>query len=218
MLYLANDVVQNARKKHPEIGREFGGVMAKVFLHLSGVELEGRVVERVARLVKVWKERTIFERAVQEEVGRIWREKGKEGETRRRRREEEQLQEEEEVPNKKGRLEEHEEQEEGDEEELMAALSCVRRLAGEQDAVRSRLEDGEQEELVVERCLALVQEEVQERRRLGEMLSDLVRRQQEELVQVTSLSRCLPNLLTASRPPRPNSTWPNSSLASSLCD
>ena len=52
-LYLANDVVQNSKKKHPEIAKEFGSVMKKVTDHLSGLELDLKTVGSIERLLKV---------------------------------------------------------------------------------------------------------------------------------------------------------------------
>ena len=71
-LYLANDVVQNSKKKHPEIAKEFGSVMQKVCAHLASLDLEEKVIKSIARLLKIWKERSIFDPKVQAEMDRIW--------------------------------------------------------------------------------------------------------------------------------------------------
>lgn len=78
MLYLANDVVQNARKKYPEIPREFGKVMKSVFSHLGALELGPKTEASLDRLVKIWRERQIFEKQVTLDIERVWRGKGKE--------------------------------------------------------------------------------------------------------------------------------------------
>ena len=57
MLYLANDVVQNARKKYTEVPREFGKVMPSVFSHLAVLELGPKTEASLDRLVKIWRER-----------------------------------------------------------------------------------------------------------------------------------------------------------------
>jgi len=166
LLYLANDVVQNCRKKQPEIEAEFGLVMKKVFTHLAGESLDEKIVTRMTRLVNVWKERAIFDRKVQEEVAKVWASRGKEKEGSNG------------PPAKKAKVEkptrELEEKEDADEEEdVVSGLALVRRMASE----RERQGEGE------EGSLSRLEEEVRERRRLGEALADLVRRQQEELQQ-----------------------------------
>ena len=143
--------------------------MPRIFLHLSSCPLESATKEKLSRLVAVWRERAIFDKKVHMEVDRVWG-KGKGA-----------------SPAKRARVEEVQEAEEaaGDEEELVSALGCVQQLAREQEAALGRLQGGLQEgqEQVVQECVARLQEEVQERRRLGEMLADLVRRQQEQLLQ-----------------------------------
>jgi len=166
LLYLANDVVQNCRKKQPEIEAEFGLVMKKVFTHLAGETLDEKIVTRMTRLVNVWKERAIFDRKVQEEVAKVWASRGKERDGSNG------------PPAKKVKVEkptrELEEKEDAEEEEdVVSGLALVRRMATE----RERQGEGE------EGSLTRLEEEVRERRRLGEALADLVRRQQEELQQ-----------------------------------
>lgn len=77
MLYLANDVVQNARKKYPEVPREFGKVMKSVFSHLAALELGPKTEASLGRLVKIWRERQIFEKQVTLDIERVWRAKGR---------------------------------------------------------------------------------------------------------------------------------------------
>lgn len=72
LLYLANDVVQNARKKYPEVGKEFGSVLGSVFSHLAGLDLDRKTVGSIGRLVNIWRERQIFEQKVLQEVSTIW--------------------------------------------------------------------------------------------------------------------------------------------------
>lgn len=72
LLYLANDVVQNTRKKFPEVGKEFGSFMVSVFTHLSALDLDRKTVGSIGRLVNIWRERQIFESKVLQEVSSIW--------------------------------------------------------------------------------------------------------------------------------------------------
>jgi len=72
MLYLANDVVQNAKKKYPEIPKEFGRVMKAVFSHLSALELGLKTEASLERLLKIWRERQIFEKQVMLDIEKVW--------------------------------------------------------------------------------------------------------------------------------------------------
>lgn len=74
-VYLANDVVQNARKKSPELGKEFGSCMVAVFQHLASLNMERKMVGSLGRVVKVWRERDTFQAEVLHEVSEIWAEK-----------------------------------------------------------------------------------------------------------------------------------------------
>jgi len=165
LLYLANDVVQNCRKKQPEIEAEFGLVMKKVFTHLAGEALDEKIVTRMTRLVNVWKERAIFDRKVQEEVAKVWASRGKQ-----------RLEGSNGPPAKKAKVEKpsRELEEAEEEEDVVSGLALVRRLASERESQKGEGEEG---------SLGRLEEEVRERRRLGEALADLVRRQQEELQQ-----------------------------------
>jgi len=72
MLYLANDVVQNARKKYPEIPKEFGTVMKPVFSHLAALGLDQKTDGSLDRLVKIWRERQIFDKKVTQDIEKVW--------------------------------------------------------------------------------------------------------------------------------------------------
>lgn len=74
-LYLANDVVQNSKKKAPEFAKEFGGIMKKVLDHLAAVKLDEKTVKSIARLLNIWQERSIFEAKIQTELSRTWTKK-----------------------------------------------------------------------------------------------------------------------------------------------
>jgi len=137
--------------------------VAQVFTHLASETLDEKIVTRMTRLVNVWKERAIFDRKVQEEVAKVWASRGKESHG---------------PPAKKAKVDKPTRELEGkedaeEEEDVVSGLVVVRRMASE----RERRGDGE------EGSLARLEEEVRERRRLGEALADLVRRQQEELQQ-----------------------------------
>ncbi|KAG0726576.1 Regulation of nuclear pre-mRNA domain-containing protein 1B [Chionoecetes opilio] len=60
-MYLANDVIQNSKKKGPEYNKEFGNKLAKVFDHLGGVRLDDKSKRGLNRLLTVWGERSVFD-------------------------------------------------------------------------------------------------------------------------------------------------------------
>lgn len=75
LMYLANDVVQNSKKKHPEIAKEFGTVMRKVSEHLASQGLDEKTAKSIGRLFNIWRERTIFDPKVQAAVDGAWHKK-----------------------------------------------------------------------------------------------------------------------------------------------
>ncbi|KAF5288190.1 hypothetical protein FQA39_LY03958 [Lamprigera yunnana] len=60
-MYLANDVIQNSRKKGPEYGKEFGVVLKKAFEHLSTVNYDEKVKTSLTRLLAIWDERGMYD-------------------------------------------------------------------------------------------------------------------------------------------------------------
>jgi len=71
-LYLANDVSQNSKKKHPEYSKEFGSVMKPVLEHLAVIDLEEKTVKAIERLLKIWQDRNIFDAKIQADLSKIW--------------------------------------------------------------------------------------------------------------------------------------------------
>ena len=78
-MYLANDVVQNSKKKGPEFAKEFGLVMRKVFDHLAQIDLEEKTIMSLVRLIGIWQERQIFDKKTLHDIHRIWDHKRKTG-------------------------------------------------------------------------------------------------------------------------------------------
>lgn len=60
-MYLANDVIQNSKKKGPEFGKEFETVLPKAFEHMKGFDKNTR--ERLNRLLQIWEERGVYDKA-----------------------------------------------------------------------------------------------------------------------------------------------------------
>ncbi|KAL7636137.1 UNVERIFIED_CONTAM: hypothetical protein RMT77_012894 [Armadillidium vulgare] len=59
-MYLANDVIQNSKKKGPEYNKEFNHRLPKAFKHLGGITLAEKHTNGVKRLLNVWEERGVF--------------------------------------------------------------------------------------------------------------------------------------------------------------
>uniref|UniRef100_V5HF20 Putative regulation of nuclear pre-mrna domain protein n=1 Tax=Ixodes ricinus TaxID=34613 RepID=V5HF20_IXORI len=62
-MYLANDVIQNSKKKGPEFTREFATVLAKAFAHISVRDTDQKTHAGLRRILSVWKERCVFDAA-----------------------------------------------------------------------------------------------------------------------------------------------------------
>lgn len=60
-MYLANDVIQNSKKKGPEYNKEYGNKLGKVFDHLGGLRLDEKSIKGLNRLLTVWEERNVFD-------------------------------------------------------------------------------------------------------------------------------------------------------------
>lgn len=59
-MYLANDVIQNSKKKGPEFGKEFGNYLPKAFEHMKSFDEKTR--ERLNRLLIIWEERGVYDK------------------------------------------------------------------------------------------------------------------------------------------------------------
>lgn len=71
-MYLANDVIQNSRKKGPEYGKEFGLVLRKVFEHLSTVEYDEKMKGSLGRILTIWGERGMYDELQITEFRQAW--------------------------------------------------------------------------------------------------------------------------------------------------
>eukprot|EP00090_Calanus_glacialis_P036992 TRINITY_DN6332_c0_g1_i2.p1 TRINITY_DN6332_c0_g1~~TRINITY_DN6332_c0_g1_i2.p1 ORF type:complete len:376 (+),score=117.16 TRINITY_DN6332_c0_g1_i2:52-1128(+) len=76
-MYLANDVVQNSKKRGPEYAQEFGMVMRKVFEHLAVMDFNDKTIMSLVRLIGIWQERQIFDKKILHEISKIWDQKHK---------------------------------------------------------------------------------------------------------------------------------------------
>ena len=59
LLYLANDVIQNERKKGTEFASAFANVLPMVFRELNGVP--GKLLGKIDRVLNIWHERGVYD-------------------------------------------------------------------------------------------------------------------------------------------------------------
>jgi regulator of Ty1 transposition protein 103 len=74
-LYLANDVIQNSRKKCPELAKQFAPSVRKVVEHLAHIKLEANTVKSIGRLITIWQERSIFDDKTLADMRKFWAKK-----------------------------------------------------------------------------------------------------------------------------------------------
>ncbi|XP_044734862.1 regulation of nuclear pre-mRNA domain-containing protein 1B [Chrysoperla carnea] len=60
-MYLANDVIQNSKKKGPEFGREFGSVLRKAFEHMGQTGYNEKIKASLGRVLQIWGERGVYD-------------------------------------------------------------------------------------------------------------------------------------------------------------
>ncbi|KAL7302933.1 regulation of nuclear pre-mRNA domain-containing protein 1B isoform X1 [Trichogramma pretiosum] len=61
LMYLANDVIQNSKKKGPEFGKEFESILPKAFENMKNFDPKTR--DKVNRVIAVWEERGVYDKA-----------------------------------------------------------------------------------------------------------------------------------------------------------
>ncbi|XP_053663143.1 regulation of nuclear pre-mRNA domain-containing protein 1B [Anopheles marshallii] len=60
-MYLANDVIQNSKKKGPEFGREFEHVLLKAFKNVAQSSPEPKTINSLNRILGIWGDRAVYE-------------------------------------------------------------------------------------------------------------------------------------------------------------
>lgn len=60
-MYLANDVIQNSKKKGPEYGTEFGNVLVDAFKHMAKTGINSKTKHSLHRILNIWEERGVYE-------------------------------------------------------------------------------------------------------------------------------------------------------------
>lgn len=62
-MYLANDVIQNSKKKGPEFGKEYENVLMKAFKLIAQSGPEEKTIHSLNRILNIWGERGVYEEA-----------------------------------------------------------------------------------------------------------------------------------------------------------
>lgn len=61
-MYLANDVIQNSKKKGPEYGKEFGKILKNAFTHIGETCLsDDKTLGSLGRILKIWEDRGVYD-------------------------------------------------------------------------------------------------------------------------------------------------------------
>lgn len=60
-MYLANDVIQNSKKKGPEYGKEFGNVLTDALKHMAKTGINTKTKHSLHRILNIWQERGVYE-------------------------------------------------------------------------------------------------------------------------------------------------------------
>lgn len=60
-LYLANDVIQNSKKKGPEFHRDFKSVLCDAYRHTFNREVDPKMKGSMERMLTIWGERGVFD-------------------------------------------------------------------------------------------------------------------------------------------------------------
>lgn len=63
LMYLANDVIQNSKKKGPEFSTDFGGALVNAFGHIAR-HTDGKTLQAARRVIDVWRDRGIYDQAL----------------------------------------------------------------------------------------------------------------------------------------------------------
>ncbi|XP_077599469.1 regulation of nuclear pre-mRNA domain-containing protein 1A-like [Stigmatopora nigra] len=69
-LYLANDVIQNSKKKGPEFTQDFAPVIVDAFKHVYR-ECEEGCKKQLGRVLSIWQERGVYDSELLEQLSRV---------------------------------------------------------------------------------------------------------------------------------------------------
>lgn len=63
-MYLANDVIQNSKKKGPEFSKEFSSILNKAFAHVYECVSDAKTKSGLERIIKVWEDRNVYDSTI----------------------------------------------------------------------------------------------------------------------------------------------------------
>jgi len=63
-MYLANDVIQNSKKKGPEFSKEFSTILNKAFAHVYECVSDAKTKGGLERIIKVWEDRNVYDSTI----------------------------------------------------------------------------------------------------------------------------------------------------------
>lgn len=66
-LYLANDVIQNSKRKGPEFTKDFAPVIVDAFKHVSS-ETDENCKKHLSRVISIWEERAVYDNDVLDQL------------------------------------------------------------------------------------------------------------------------------------------------------
>ncbi|MEQ2230004.1 Regulation of nuclear pre-mRNA domain-containing protein 1A [Ilyodon furcidens] len=69
-LYLANDVIQNSKRKGPEFTQDFAPVIVEAFKHVNREGEEG-CKKQLGRVLSIWQERAVYENNLLEQLSQV---------------------------------------------------------------------------------------------------------------------------------------------------
>lgn len=75
LMYLANDVIQNSKKKGPEYTKEFAPALKKAFRLLSNMKCSDKTKGKLERILQIWDERSVYDKKQVEEFKKIFHKK-----------------------------------------------------------------------------------------------------------------------------------------------
>ncbi|KAL1129187.1 hypothetical protein AAG570_013717 [Ranatra chinensis] len=71
LMYLANDVIQNSKKKGPEYTKQFASILKKAFKLIGQANCGEKTKKRLERMLAIWEERTVYEKKQIEEFRKL---------------------------------------------------------------------------------------------------------------------------------------------------
>lgn len=72
LMYLANDVIQNSKRKGPEYTKEFIPVLKRAFRLIANSTISDKTRQKIERMLQIWDERMVYDRKLVDEFKRIF--------------------------------------------------------------------------------------------------------------------------------------------------